>query len=151
MNTIVVYAAANPAGSSAKVVEELGKLLNFPVQPVNIAANPKTVPLPTFDLLLMVIATYGDQELLDVVEEFVTARTSELRGKRYSVCELGNYYGYDDFEFGAKQIVEFQLHSIGATVFCPGASADSLPKLDWRAIKAWCQVINDSVLRYERH
>jgi flavodoxin len=149
MKTIVVYAAANPNGSSAKVVEELRQLLEFPFEAVNVANSPATVPLPPFDLLLMVIATYGDQELLDVVEEFITTRTAELKNKAYSVCELGNYYGYDDFEFGAKQIVEFQLNGLGAFLFCPGVSADSLPKLDWRAVKAWGRNLNQTVKNHE--
>lgn len=149
--TVMVYAAANPGGSSAKVVEELKQLLNFPFEAINIAAAPETVPLPSFDILLMVIATYGDQELLDVVERFLTSRNGELKGKKYSVCELGNYYGYDDFEFGAKQIAEFQLSRLGNTLFCQGASADSLPKLDGRAIKAWGRELNQTMQNHERH
>lgn len=141
MKIIVVYAATSPQGSSAKIVAELPKLLPCPFQAINVAPDPRGVHLPNHDLALWVIATYGDQELLDHVEDFLVTRAPELSGARYSICELGNYYGYDDFEFGAKQITETRLRELGCHEFCPGASVDSLPILDWRAVNAWCRQI----------
>ncbi len=142
MKSLVLYAAAHPKGSSATIVQELKGLLHGPFEAVNLAGLPSPRSLPPYDVLLLITATYGDAELLDAVEYFLTHPDLDVRDKSYSVCELGNYYGYDDFTFGAKAVAEFQLQRKQAREFCPGASVDSLPRIDWHAIKSWCQRIN---------
>jgi hypothetical protein len=37
------------------------------------------------------------------MERFLVRQHVDLSGKYYAICELGNYYGYDDFEFGASE------------------------------------------------
>ena len=147
MKTIVVYAAVGPQGSSAKIVAALPTLVTFPFEAINVLPDPLNVPLPDFDRALWVVATYGDQELLDQVENFLLARGPEFSGSKFSICELGNYYGYDDFEFGAKHIIESRLRELGCAELSPGVSVDSLPKLDWRAVNAWCRQLNESAAR----
>lgn len=87
------------------------------------------------DIVLFLCPTYGDEELPHEMEDFLLSL--KIRNKSYVVCELGNYYGYDDFTFGAKKIIEEHLNSLGWDKFYNGISLDSLPKIDWDCFFKW--------------
>ena len=38
--------------------------------------------------------------------EALLLRSGDMKGSKICLVELGNYYGYDDFEFGALAIME---------------------------------------------
>lgn len=87
------------------------------------------------DVVLFICPTYGDEELPHDMEDFLLNLKPEKR--YYVVCETGNYYGYDDFRFGASKIIEGHLNNLGWEKFYPSFSLDSLPTIDWEPFEEW--------------
>ena len=87
------------------------------------------------DVVLFLCPTYGDEELPHDMEDFLLSMTEKNR--KYVVCELGNYYGYDDFQFGASTIIEGCLNNLGWQKFYSSYSMDSLPTIDWEPFLKW--------------
>jgi flavodoxin len=107
--------------------------------------------LRQYDLLLFLASTWGDGELQIDMEHFFARQRIDLSGKLYAICELGNYYGYDDFEFGALRIMQYHLQQWGAEEFVEPFCMDSLPRKDWDGFARWCNLLNRAVeLQNER-
>lgn len=87
------------------------------------------------DVVIFICPTYGDEELPHMMEDYLLSINSNPR--YFVVCELGNYYGYDDFTFGAKKIIESYLINIGWKKFFKGLSLDSIPTIDWQIFFKW--------------
>jgi flavodoxin len=96
--------------------------------------NAKEMPMLDEDIILFICPTYGDEELHPAMENFLISITEK---KSYVICELGNYYGYDDFSFGAKKIIESHLKQLGWSEFFPSLSLDSMPSIDWKTFNIW--------------
>ena len=99
------------------------------------------------DIVLFICPTYGDEELPSNMEKFLINLKTE--NKLYVICELGNYYGYDDFEFGAKKIIEQSLNKLNWKKFHNGLSLDSMPNIDWNVFDVWKEGL-ENVLRNVR-
>lgn len=87
------------------------------------------------DVVVFICPTYGDEELPHAMEDFLT--NIQIESKNYVVCETGNYYGYDDFQFGASRIIEGYLNGLGWKKFYPSFSVDALPTIDWEPFDIW--------------
>lgn len=101
--------------------------------------------LARYSLLLFFVPTYGDGEVQEDMEQFMLQLSSPLSNKYFGICELGNYYGYDDFAHGAMPILRQHLKSLGAKEFVPPVSIDSLPKKDWANLDRWTALLNDQL------
>jgi flavodoxin len=137
MKAIIYYAAQHPAGTSARIADALKAGL-----PGVVACNIRETPaapgmVSGADHLIFITATYGDQELHDDMEALVLALKDKVKGKKYFICEVGNYYGYDDYTFGAARIIDEILREYGAIAAAGIASVDSLPLLDQQAVGKW--------------
>ena len=97
--------------------------------------NVNELPDLDADLFIFICPTYGDEELPLEMEDFLEGLV--LKNKEFTVCELGNYYGYDDFEFGASKIIKDYLKNLGWKEFFPSLSLDSLPSIDWEVFYKW--------------
>lgn len=93
------------------------------------------------DIVVFVCPTYGDEELPHNMEDFLQAL--EVKDKKYVICELGNYYGFENFEFGAAKIIEWELNRRGWKKFFPSFSLDSLPEIDWEPWEKWKKELQD--------
>lgn len=89
----------------------------------------------SYDFYVFVCPTYGDEELPWAMEDFLMRLTVE--NKKFTVVELGNYYGYDDFQFGARRLICGVLKSKGWVEAFPSLSLDSLPQIDWEVFNHW--------------
>lgn len=145
MKTALYYASFNPKGSSAVIVDRLKEKLLFPVDGKNVVDLPKAEDMANYDFYIFLVATYGDQELQDDIEKYLISIHQDLTGKKFAICELGNYYGYDDYSFGSGKIIESHLVSKNAAARVPIASIDTLPKIDWQAIDRWVIALNQSL------
>ena len=76
------------------------------------------------------------------MEEFLKHFNLDLSTKKYVICETGNYYGYDNFELGAKKIIDWHLKNLGATEYYKGFSLDTLPRIDWKSFEKWIKELN---------
>jgi flavodoxin len=143
MKTIILYGSTR--GSTERVVKALSKYLSFSYEVRNVKLLQNSDVLNQYDLLIFFAPTYGDEELQDDMENFLSICNNDLSGKFYAICELGNYYGYDDFSFGAMRIISHKLDILNAKQFIQPLSMDSLPKKDWDALERWCFLLNENL------
>lgn len=123
-----------------KVVDNI--LVDFQFDVYNVSNCDQSV-FHHYDLIIIFCPTYGDEELPLEMEDFIHKLT--IINKAFVICELGNYYGYDDYQFGALKILKNQLLSLGWTEAMPGLSLDSLPKIEWDCFYKWCRRLNQYV------
>lgn len=95
--------------------------------------------LEEYDLIVFVCPTYGDEELSLGMEKFLICLKNK---KKFAVCETGNYYGFDDFSFGSRKIIEQLLIGSGWDNI-GGFSLDSYKPIKWEAFEKWCNKINE--------
>lgn len=101
---------------------------------------PKEIPNEDYDLYIFLCPTYGDEELPLPMEDFLI--NLKLKNKKYCVCELGNYYGYDDYEFGAYKLIKFMLNKLNWQEFYNPLSLDSMPNINWKSFDCWITNLN---------
>lgn len=143
MKTLVVYGST--WGNTRKIVQRLPDLLTFPIDIEDVKNLADDGIFRKYDLLLFFTSTSGDQELQADMEAFVVAHPLDLRGKFYAVCEMGNYFGYDDFEFGAECILSHFLRAGGGSEFMTPFAMDTFPIRDWNGLERWCSMLNQRV------
>lgn len=143
MQVLVLYGSSRR--STQLVVNRLPKYLNFPFDVVNVKTPVSMADLDRYSLLLFFVPTYGDGEVQEHMEQFMLQLSSPLTTKQFGICELGNYYGYDDFAHGAMPILRQHLNTLGAKEFVPPVSIDSLPKKDWLNLERWCAILNEQM------
>lgn len=143
MNPILIYTAPRPNGTSATIAEKMNKEIINGIELMNLADGDSKEKLKAFDTLIFVAATYGDQELNDNVEDFIITLDDSISDYNYAVCEVGNYYGYDDFELGAGEILVNHMEKLGANSILPMYSVDSLPLLDEKKLTKWIAKLNN--------
>ena len=122
-----------------EVVNKIKVLLNLSEAQVHYAH-----PALVFDddsWVLFVCPAYGDDELhLDMDDLIGSLKTCR---NRYAICELGNYYGYEQKDFGCARIIRQKLNTLGGSEFHPSLSLDSLPELDWSLLIHWGNSLSD--------
>lgn len=143
MKSLLVYGST--WGNTKKVVQRLPAWLSFPIDIVNVSSLTDDRLFADYDLLVFFTSTSGDQELQADMEAFFTTCSPKLNGKPYAVCELGNYFGYDDFDFGAERILSFLLCQGGGQELIPPFSMDTFPNKDWNGLARWCSLLSDTV------
>jgi|GEM_PF-771223 len=144
MKSLVIYGST--LGNTRLVVKRLPELLKFSVDIVDVKTLADSQVFHEYDLLLFFSSTWGDGELQADMESFLVREALRLDGKPYAICELGNYYGYDDFNFGAERILQYFLEAAGGIELVEPFSMDSLPYKDWVGLSRWCDLINKTVL-----
>lgn len=122
----------SPTGRTAQVVAAAVTRLGLPCDVAVVADAPV---LGQYDTVLLFTPTHGDEELQDAMETYLVGLPPG--GHSYVVCELGNYYGYDEPGFGAARTVQRHLDGLGWRERFPPLSLDSLPEVDWPALEAW--------------
>jgi flavodoxin len=104
--------------------------------------------LTEYDFLAFFCPTYGDEELQDDMEDFLDGLQVDLTGKQFAICELGNYYGYDDFSLGAMRIIRRRLIELHGTELCEPLSLDSFPAIAWGHLLQWVEHLNRNLARH---
>jgi hypothetical protein len=127
------------AGSnSAKVASHISNRAKIPV--LDFLFNPR---LPVPNNLIIVTSNLGDEEVPEELERFLVKRGNEVRN--WTIVEIGNYYGFDDFNFGAGNRIAMHFRDFeNAKQVLIGVGIDSLPFIDLRTLDAWC---NDVLLK----
>jgi flavodoxin len=140
MKALVIYGSTR--GNTRTVVNRLPTLLDFPVHIADVKTLNGGDAFEDYDLLMFFASTWGDQELQVDMERFLAHQTLQLDGKPFAICELGNYFGYDDFGFGAERILRCRLEEWGGTELIEPFSMDSFPYRDWNGLTRWCDLLN---------
>lgn len=144
MNTALIY--CSPHGRTRKVVQRALEALAVQPDVYDLASAQPHEELRKYDLLIVFCPTYGDEELPEAMENYILDLKADLTGIGFILCELGNYYGYDDLSFGAKRILRRRFKELGATDVGPHLSLDSMPKVDWNRLNQWIQTVNQGLL-----
>jgi len=114
--------------------------LKFDPCAIHVSQSP-----PLTGIVAFFCPTYGDEELPPVMDKFIYK--IQTKSLQYILCELGNYFGQDDFEFGAAIIIKTKLDSLGWAQIGNTLSLDSFPKIDWKSFYAWKNDIGDILRR----
>lgn len=128
------------SGHTKKIVDKVAQYFNFKYSLLNVKENPC---LDGYDLIIIFCPTYGDEELPLEMEDYLV---SVNFNKNYAVCELGNYFGFDDFEYGASHIIKSILDLKKCKEVLKSFSLDSFPKIEYNGFEEWCQGINQHVV-----
>lgn len=145
MKNAIFYAAANPNGSSAQIVNKITENIPNVFSTYNILDKSININWGSIEHIVFIVATYGDQELQDDAENFISGIKHDLKSISYSLCEIGNYYGYDDFKYGSGDIVEKVFQNLGAIQKTKTVSIDTLPKIDWQGVEHWTKLLSNAV------
>lgn len=148
MKLAILYGSTH--GKTSKVVTEVVEHLSMPVDVFNVRSVKASTQLADYDLLLFFSPTYGDEELQVDMEEFVLRNPLDLTGKHFAICELGSYYGYEDFSFGAMKILREHLLSWKGTELCEPLSLDSFPRVNREHLLNWVDYLNGKINEHFR-
>jgi flavodoxin len=121
---------SHEGGMVYKVATKLSESLKIP------KVSSQTFPnLENYSLVIIVTSNYGDEELPLPMEQFLLK--IKEKNKFFTIIELGNYYGYDEYNFGAQKIIKNYLQSLDLQEFFPSLSLDSFPKMDIGLFLSW--------------
>lgn len=84
------------------------------------------------------MSNVGDEELPQPMEDYLF--NLKQFNKKYLVCELGNYFGFENY-CGSKKVACQILDSLG-WIKISEVSLDSLPKLDLISLEIWLNNLN---------
>ncbi len=139
MKFLCIYGSTN--GRTRIVAQRLLKSVDIKIDAVDIKGISLQV-FKTYSHIIWLVPTYGDEELQEDIEKFIITQKNHLHKFHYSVCECGNYSGYDAFNFGPHQILRSYFANLGCAEFYDGVSIDCLPKVDWETFDRWCKGLN---------
>ena len=130
-------------GKTRKVIAEFLARLCLRPEVFDVKLRPTADKLAAYELFMFFAPTYGDEELQDDMEDFIVRSGFDPAGKHFVICELGNYYGYDNYAFGAMPILrKWLLQNNGREFFTP-LSLDSYPKVHWEHLRDWTNQLNN--------
>ena len=116
------------SGNNSKIAEHIAK--HFQCDRVTAEDQPC---LEQFDTIILVIPNWGDEELPQPMEDYLFNLCPSK--KRYFICEIGNYFGLEDY-CGCKRVASQILNSLGWDKVSD-ISLDSVPEIDWQALDEW--------------
>lgn len=143
MKIALVYGSSH--GRTRKAVNESLERLTIKPEVFNVKELLSAQQLTGFDILMFFSPTYGDEELQPDMEKFITNFSLDMSGKSFVICELGNYYGYEDFSFGAMSIIRRLLLELGGKELCSPLSLDAMPRVEWSHLHRWVEYVNGNL------
>lgn len=132
---------ATKAGTTRRLAHRVATLFGeFPVR--NVTEIERAEDLAGVGALIMLCPTYGDSELEESFELFLTrVEWPRLEGVSYAFCEVGIYTGYEDFGHGIAPIVDKVLGSAGLVQVAPALALDAVPVTEWALVESWVKAI----------
>ena len=142
---LLIYGSSR--GNTRLVAERLKRTLGWPLDLLEASDVADPGRLAGYRVLLFFASTWGDGELQPDMENLLVRVPLDLVGRHYAVCELGNYYGYDDFEFGALRVLQHHLDAAGGSELVPPLCMDSLPRKDLAGLERWTVTLDEALAR----
>lgn len=140
---VILYASSH--GSTRRVVKRLAKMATFAFDCFDVRQLRDLRVLDSYKTFLFLAPTYGNEELQLDMERFIVRFKVDMSNKRYAICELGNYYGFDS-DFGAMRIIRYHLEKLHGQELISPLSMDSLPQKDWMSFAIWCGKLNAALM-----
>lgn len=145
MKSIIIYSAPNKTGSSARIASKVYFHLNENALLFNISEPASEIEMTNYKILIFIVATYGDQELHDSYEDYIRTKGNFNSNHKFSICEIGNYEGYDTFDYGGGIIVKTHVENFQAKEILPMYSIDTLPLIDDRKLNKWLDELSKKI------
>jgi flavodoxin len=99
-----------------------------------------------YSRFIFLTPTVGNEELSEPFEALFDQRWIDFSDAFYTICELGNYYGFELFEYGAAKILHQLIAASGGKEFYHTLSLDTLPVIDWERFNAWAEGLRASLV-----
>ena len=100
MRTVVIFGSVTRTGNTFLAASKLaGVLGGADLRHADDLRDPAF--FRGYDAFVFLTPTAGNEELAEPFERLFDLDGIDFAGARYAVCELGNYYGYDLYEYGA--------------------------------------------------
>jgi flavodoxin I len=143
ISTVLIYGSSR--GNTELVAKRFKESVDFPVDLMPAQEVRDQEVFARYRVFLFFASTWGDGELQEDMESLLVRLPISLEARHYALCELGNYYGYDDFEFGALRILSEFLQRSGGMELVEPFCMDSLPKKDWAGFEKWTATVKSAV------
>ncbi len=131
----IVGCWARPGSNSAKIATHISNRASIPI--IDFLSDPGH-PVPK--KLIIVTSNLGDEEVPEDLERFLVKRGKEV--ENWTIVEIGNYYGFDDWNFGAGNRIAMYFRGFeSASQSLTGVGIDSLPLIDFRTLDSWCNEV----------
>jgi len=124
-----------PGSNSHKIASHVGERVH--IELADFFSQPG-LAIP--EGLVIVSPNYGDAEVPEDIEKFLINRSREIN--KWVVLEIGNYGGFDDWSFGARERIGLCMKKNGLSEEAlPGVGLDTLPRIDWGTLDRWCDTV----------
>ncbi len=134
--TGIIFGSITRTGNTAAAAERIREILvDADVRHADDVREPGA--LEAYSRLVFLTPTAGNEELPEPIERLFDRADIDLSGCEFTICELGNYYGYDLYEYGAAKILRRLIEGRGGREFYPALSLDTLPLIDWELFDGW--------------
>ena len=145
--TAIIFGSVTRTGNTFVAAEKIAKLLvDADLYHADDIDDPGV--LGAYAKLVFLTPTAGNEEVAEPFERLFDRERIDLSHAEYAVCELGNYYGYDLYEYGAAKILHRLIGDRGGRKFHPTLSLDTLPLIDWELFDGWAESLR---LRIAKH
>lgn len=132
---LVLYASSH--GKTRRVADRVAKGIERAATLACVTDLHNPQQLLDYNVIVVCCPNYGDGEVQADMEAFLQTLDLDLHEQSVAVCELGNYFGYEGFSFGAMSIIRQELVSRGASeLICP-LSLDSVPRMSESQLQKW--------------
>ena len=141
----ILYGSKTRAGNTVQVAGKLKEMLaEADVYHVDEVRDPEV--LRRYTRFIFLTPTVGNEELSEPFEALFDQKWVDFSDTFYAICELGNYYGFELFEYGAAKILHQLIRARGGKEFYRTLSLDTLPMIDWDLFNAWAEGLRDSLI-----
>lgn len=140
----VIY--GTQGGTTRKVAQRLARILGqVPCDDVRVLHQPGVTFSPTD--LVVCSPTYGDAELENSMETFLmTHDWSRWKGRRFAICEVGIYTGYEEFGHGLCAPIRQLLTAAGMIECFEPLAVDAAPLAEDELAEAWATQLSRLIL-----
>lgn len=136
---LVLYASSH--GKTRRVATSIARSIDHAPTLRCVTDLQSPQELLNHDVIVICCPNYGDGEVQADMEDFLQTLDLDLHNQRIAICELGNYFGYGDFSFGAMNIIRQEFLSRGATELTVPLSLDSVPRMSEAQLGRWINVL----------
>ena len=146
MKTILLFAST--FGTTRNIIKKSLNKFDFKIDICDVKDLTNISSINKYELFIFFNPTTGDEEMHPEIERLLLNWELDANGQMFVICELGNYYGYDDFSFGSMRIIKKILLQKGLRQLCQPLSLDTIPRIPWEHYFEWVELVNFS---YKNH
>lgn len=134
----ILYGSKTRSGNTVQVAGKLKEMLvDADVYHADDVRDPGL--LRRYSRFIFLTPTAGNEELSEPFEALFDQKWVDFSDASYTICELGNYYGFELFEYGAAKTLHQLIRASGGKEFYRTLSLDTLPMIDWELFNAWAE------------